>query len=164
MIEICLATQKEDFIRIEKLGERIWLEYYTPIIGAQQVAYMLEKFQSVQAIDNQVLKGFEYYTINLDRNLIGYMSLVEKENGLFLSKFYISKDERGKGIGKYTLGFVIDKLRVLGLNKISLTVNKYNSNSIKTYEKMGFETTDSTITAIGNGYIMDDFVMTKTIN
>ena len=32
------------------LAEAIWREYYTPIIGEAQVAYMLEHFQSAEAI------------------------------------------------------------------------------------------------------------------
>jgi GNAT superfamily N-acetyltransferase len=163
MIKICLATQKEDFEQIEKLGSVIWGEHYTPIIGVEQVEYMLDKFQSVSAIKSQILEGFEYYSIYFKEAAVGYLSVVKNEDALFLSKFYISKNERGKGIGKHTLDFVIDKASGLGLSKISLTVNKYNSNSIKAYEKMGFKIIDSTIVDIGNGFKMDDFVMVKTI-
>ena len=164
MIKICLATQKDDFKEIEKLGSVIWIEHYTPIIGAEQVKYMLHKFQSVAAIENQILEGFEYYTLYIKEHAVGYMSFVKKKDSLFLSKFYISKKERGKGIGKFALEFVVEKARVLEVSKIGLTVNKYNYNAIKTYEKMGFETIDSIITTIGNGFVMDDFVMSKTIN
>ena len=164
MIEIRLATQKDDFEQIEKLGKVIWREHYTPIIGTEQVEYMLHKFQSVSAIESQILEGFEYYSLYIKEHVVGYLSFVKKEDSLFLSKFYLSKKERGKRIGKFALEFVVDKASVLGVKKISLRVNKYNSIAIKAYEKMGFETIDSIIMDIGNGFVMDDFVMVKTIN
>ena len=164
MIEICLATQKGDFEQIEKIGKVIWEEHYTPIIGVEQVEYMLNKFQSVSAIESQVVEGFEYYNIYIKEQAVGYLSFVKKEESLFLSEFYISKRERGRGLGKFALDFVIDKAKTLEIKEISLTVNKYNVNAIKAYDKMGFVTVDSIISDIGSGYVMDDFVMAKTIN
>ena len=49
------------------------------------------------------------------------------------------------------------------LSKIRLHVNKYNTNSILVYEKMGFVNTDSIITEIGEGFVMDDYEMVKNL-
>jgi RimJ/RimL family protein N-acetyltransferase len=49
------------------------------------------------------------------------------------------------------------------LNKIALTVNKNNVNSIKAYEKMGFKNVGSVVQDIGSGYVMDDYKMEKTL-
>ena len=38
-------------------------------------------------------------------------------------------------------------------------VNKYNSNSIAAYEKMGFLNLGPTVADIGDGFIMDDYIM-----
>ena len=43
---------------IEALAEEIWSEHFTPIIGKAQVDYMLGKFQSKQAICEQINNGF----------------------------------------------------------------------------------------------------------
>jgi RimJ/RimL family protein N-acetyltransferase len=53
--------------------------------------------------------------------------------------------------------------RERGIPKIRLTVNKYNSNSIKAYDNMGFVSVDSIVQDIGNGYVMDDYVLEKDI-
>lgn len=164
MIKISLANKEEDFKQIEALGQVIWLEHYMPIIGIDQVKYMLSKFQSIASIRGQVIEGFEYYTIKIEESLVGYLSIVKKEDSLFLSKLYITKSERGKGIGNKTLDFISSRAKAFKLDKISLTVNKYNSNTIKAYEKMGFKRIDSVIMDIGNGFVMDDFVMVKNIN
>ena len=57
--------------------------------------------------------------------------------------------------------FLEEKRVGINCKSISLTVNKYNTDSIKAYEKMGFEKIDSVVMDIGNGYVMDDYVMKK---
>ena len=42
---------------------------------------------------------------------------------------------------------------------IQLTVNKYNTNTISAYKKWGFEIIDSVVTDIGEGFVMDDYIM-----
>ena len=161
MIEISLATQKNDFQCIEDLGKIIWKEHYTPIIGEKQVAYMLNKFQSVAAIENQISVGFEYFTIRFVNELVGYFSVLKKEDALFLSKIYILKESRGKGIGKKTMHFLETTAKHLGYQTLSLTVNKNNIETIKAYEKMGFKHKRDLVIDIGNGFVMDDYILEK---
>ena len=63
MIQINRATDSFQFRQISDLAAIIWAEHYTPIIGADQVIYMLDKFQSVDAIKKQILEGSEYYVL-----------------------------------------------------------------------------------------------------
>ena len=54
-------VQKVISTNIQPLAEvasEIWHEYYTPIIGLQQVEYMVEKFQSVKGITEQIENGY----------------------------------------------------------------------------------------------------------
>jgi ribosomal protein S18 acetylase RimI-like enzyme len=44
-----------------------------------------------------------------------------------------------------------------------LTVNKNNVNAIKAYEKMGFRNVGSLVQDIGDGFVMDDYAMEKTV-
>ena len=161
MIKAKTANTTKDLQTIENLGFIIWHEHYTPIIGLSQVEYMLDKFQSVVAIENQIQENYSYYILTFDENPVGYLSVVEKDNSLFLSKIYVLKSERGKGIGKFAMGFVQKKAKELKLNSIVLTVNKYNSNAIKAYEKMGFRIIGELVQDIGGGFVMDDYKMEK---
>ena len=40
-----------------------------------------------------------------------------------------------------------------------LSVNKRNAKAIAAYQKNGFGITESVVTDIGNGFVMDDFIM-----
>jgi len=148
---------------IAGLACEIWNEHFTPIIGKAQVDYMLEKFQSKKAITEQIENGFLYFLIKNNNDYIGYLGVLAKDNRLFLSKLYIISAERGKGHGRKAVAF-LEKLAIdKGLSKISLTVNKNNSATIKTYIKLGFENRGSIVQDIGNNFVMDDYKMEKDI-
>lgn len=163
MITIKQANKTHEFEIIEKLADKIWREHYIPIVGKPQIDYMLDKFQSVKAMKEQVTNGFEYYTVFYEELPVGYMSVTPESEHLFLSKIYVLSIYRGKGIGKRMMDFIVEKAKMYNLNKIRLTVNKYNTNSIKAYEKMGFKTVRELVQDIGNGFVMDDFELVKRI-
>lgn len=145
------------------LAYEIWNEHFTPIIGKAQVDYMLEKFQSKKVITEQIENGFLYFLIKNNNDYIGYLGVLAKDNRLFLSKLYIVSAERGKGHGRKAIAF-LEKLAIdKSLSKISLTVNKNNSTTIKTYIKLGFENRGSIVQDIGNNFVMDDYKMEKDI-
>ncbi len=163
MTQINRATDSLQFQQVSDLAAIIWAEHYTPIIGADQVIYMLDKFQSVEAIKNQVLEGSEYYVLINEGKPSGYFCVNRKKDSLFLSKLYVLKKCQGKGIGRMAMRYIQRRAEELAYTKITLTVNKYNFNSIKAYEKMGFKKIKALIQDIGNNYIMDDFLLEKKI-
>ncbi len=164
MIIITKAQTQSDYQNIAKLATFIWSEHYTPIIGKAQVEYMLNKYQSASAIATQIKEGASYYILKHYDTIAGYFSYYDKEESLFLSKLYVSDALRGNGIGKAAMSFINTKAKELGYTSISLTVNKNNTGSIKAYEKLGFKNMKSLVTDIGNGYVMDDYLMQKRLD
>ena len=55
-LRIVPADTAELLYNIEALADDIWHEYLTPVLGQPQVDYMLENFQSVDAINSHILK------------------------------------------------------------------------------------------------------------
>ena len=156
-----LKNQNIDSIVV--LAKPIWHEHYTPIIGEQQVNYMLEKFQSREAIQSQLEEGYQYFQVTEQTQLVGYFSIQFRENAsLFISKFYLSKQARGKGFGKQMLSFVEQLAISNKCRTIDLTVNKYNP-AYQVYLKLGFINQGAAEFDIGNGYIMDDYLMSKLV-
>ncbi len=148
---------------IKQLAEKIWPEYYQPIIGLPQVEYMLEKIQSIKAIQDQIKQGSLYYLIQDQKaQTLGYVAILPKPSELFLSKLYILAENRGKGFGRQAMDFVRDTAKNQNLPKITLTVHKQNP-SVKAYEKMGFKIVAPVVTDIGGGFVMDDYKMEITI-
>jgi diamine N-acetyltransferase len=159
-------VQSEEHITIVvRLAREIWREHYEPIIGRKQVDYMLEKFQSEQALVEQLGESYEYYLVVHHGQNVGYVAVVPDKSGpaLMLSKLYVGKSERGHGFGKKTLQFVENLCLQRGITRIWLTVNKNNARSIAWYSRMGFRNAGSIIQDIGGGFVMDDFRLEKTI-
>ncbi len=141
-----------------RLAMEIWTEHYTAIIGADQVDYMLDKFQSENAITKQIQNmGYIYYLIKTNKNAIGYFAIIQENEELFLSKLYIQKTMRGKGLARKTIDFIKTIALESNLGKITLTVNKNNIGPIAAYQKLGFVNTGPVIQDIGGGFIMDDY-------
>lgn len=159
-ITIKPVTSPDSIKLVAQLAQEIWNEYYVPIIGQEQVDYMIGKYQSIPAISKQIdNKDYIYFLIYAEEKAVGYIGMQIREQELFLSKYYVHSSQRGKGYGKEALEFIRQYAVERGLLGISLTVNKFNSNSIAAYEKMGFLNLGPTIADIGNGFIMDDYKM-----
>lgn len=163
MYHIISVQTKSDCNIVAQLAKEIWTQHYTPIIGNEQVSYMLEKFQSVSAIEAQIEAGMHYYLISHQETFKAYFSFTTRLDFLFLSKLYVLQSARGNGLGRAALSFMETKAKALELPKIRLTVNKYNTRSINAYQKMGFENVDAIVQDIGNGYVMDDYVLEKVV-
>jgi RimJ/RimL family protein N-acetyltransferase len=159
-IEVNVENQIEI---VTTLAKEIWTEHYISIIGKDQTEYMIDKFQSKEAISNQLKSGYSYYLIQEEGGYVGYMAIQLKSDELFLSKLYIKSSVRGKGYGKRAVKFLEDLATEKNMKKITLTVNKGNVNSIKAYEKMGFKNLGSIVIDIDNGFVMDDYKMEKVI-
>ena len=161
MIEVKKVTNIRD---LAQLTSEIWHEYWVKILSPEQINYMVEKFQSEEAITKQIAEeNYTYFYIEQDNNIAGYIGLSKKEDYLFLSKLYIKKEFRHQGIGTQVFEFIKDFALKYNYKKIILTVNKYNSNTIKAYNKWGFKEIDSVVTDIGNGFVMDDYIMEYTL-
>lgn len=159
-LEFVPVTSDAHIAAVVALAQVIWPDHYTPIIGADQVAYMLATYHSRNAIADEIRhQGYRFFLAREQARDRGYFSVHPREDSLFLSKIYFLRAERGRGLGRRALAFIRDQAVQLGLDRIQLTVNKNNTGSIAAYERIGFQKTNSVVADIGNGYVMDDYVM-----
>lgn len=156
LVQVRDTLQVED---IAHMAEIIWQEHYLSILGEAQVRYMLATLQSKDKMVQDIAHNkAAYYIIEAGVSKIGYVAIEWQENVLFLSKLYLLKEARGLGHAAAVLKELQQMAIERGMSGITLTVNKYNSDAIAFYEKAGFERTDSIISDIGGGYVMDDYV------
>jgi ribosomal protein S18 acetylase RimI-like enzyme len=160
MLTIKNAQTKEDIKKIAALAQIIWMEHFTPIIGIDQVQYMLDKFQSAEAIEAMIeTEGYVYYMAYDNGVLAGYMGFHpdETKQSILLSKIYVEKSFRKRSIAKTMIETVTKQYPAF--HTLWLTVNRHNDDSIAAYKRMGFEIVREQVTDIGNRFVMDDFVM-----
>ena len=163
MAEISKVVSREHIHDVAGLAREIWTQHYVPIIGQQQVDYMLEKFQSEVAIAEQIATGYEYYVISHEAERQGYMAIVpDVDNGTaMLSKIYVRAGCRGLGLGQIMLAFAEATCNERGISRLWLTVNKHNLDTLTWYLRRGFSNQGPIVQDIGGGFIMDDFRLEK---
>ena len=161
MLSIEKVKNISELHEIAVLAEEIWHECFVGIISAEQIDYMVEKFQSFGAMKNQTeTQDYYYMSVRFDGTLCGYIGVKpENDDRFFLSKLYLHKSARGKGTASLMLAKVFEEARKTGKKSVYLTVNKYNVHAVDVYKKTGFVITDSVVTDIGNGFVMDDYIM-----
>lgn len=155
------ARKTSDFLAISRLAEEVWHNTYDSIIGAEQVNYMLKKFQNADVIQNDIMQnGYRYLIAKNEDCILGYCGIKPEDNKqIFLSKVYVSPKFQRKGIAKAMIQHLKDEYLPLGYTHMHLTVNKNNHNAILTYQKLGFIKSGELVTDIGDGFVMDDDTM-----
>lgn len=149
---------------VSSLADAIWHEYFTPIIGEEQVDYMLEKFLSPDALEEQIQSGYEYFLFDFEAVFAGFAGFHVENGSMFLSKLYIFEDYRGKGISSHVFQQLVGICQKRKLDKIWLTCNKHNTHTLEVYKHWGFEIVREEVTDIGNGFVMDDYILEYKIS
>lgn len=161
-MEICTLTP-ERYETFSSFAGSVFVDYYTSLIGKKQADYMVSLFLSPEAIKELCAKGAIFRILQEDRRMLGFCEYLKEEDRVFLSKLYVRKEERHRGLGKILYEDCVRYTKEIGLNKIYLTVNKYNTPSYEIYLHLGFKVIDAVVNDIGNGYVMDDYIMEKEL-
>lgn len=159
-IEFKECTSEYDLQRIAQLAQRIWTIYYPSIIGDEQVNYMLNRFYTPDALQKQVNEGQHFIRLERAASELGFMAWSVKEDGsFFLNKIYIDPALHGQGLGSQCMRHLFS---ISGAgHDWRLTVNRKNIKAINFYFKTGFILESCADFDIGEGYLMEDFIMIK---
>ncbi len=165
MTEIRQLTTDAELRANSELAAVIWREHFHGIITDEQIEYMLERFQSFEAMKRQTeSEHYEYYGLFADGDQLGYFAVADKGDGtLFLSKLYLKKEARGKGYASQMFERIRQTARERGLGSVWLTVNRHNDSSINVYRHWGMQVIREQAADIGGGFVMDDYVFSIDI-
>ena len=148
------------------LTKKIWPVAYGEILSKSQLDYMIDKFYNETSLREQIEgKGHIFYLAqNENGNYVGFVSyeINCEPHKTKIHKIYVLPETQGTGLGRQFFELVKEKAIENQQNAIFLNVNKYN-NAIHFYTKLGFIKVKDEVIDIGNGYIMDDYVMEVAI-
>jgi GNAT superfamily N-acetyltransferase len=162
------VIQKNDLNKIPVIREIAaitWPVAFGEILSGAQLAYMMEMMYSQSALEKQLQEGHEFYLFLENDRALGFMGIESNymnQNQLKIHKLYILPSEQGKGIGEQLIHFAEKRCLEDQISKLTLNVNRYNK-ALRFYEKLGFKNVKSEDIEIGNGYLMEDFVMEKEV-
>lgn len=162
-LSIIPATE-DDIPLIRLLTNKIWPQTYSSIISKEQIDYMLEMMYSVASLEKQMRTGAPFIIVYDEGEPVGFASYGEIGQNIFkLHKIYILPSQQGKGTGKFVIDHIIAEIKNKGAAALQLQVNRRNKAKFF-YEKLGFTVIKEFDFDIGNGYVMDDYLMEKIIN
>ena len=147
---------------MSRLATGIMKKHYDPIVGSKTNDHMLEKYQSVRGITDEINGGAEYYFVCLGAEDIGFVAVDAKADYLYLSKFYLDINHRGKGYASEMMAFVKDYAKSRNLKSIRLNVNADNTHTVGAYEHFGFEVIEEYQRDVGDGFSVHDYLMLYT--
>lgn len=165
MIQISPIKSESELIIIRELAHQIWPIAYKEILSQTQLDYMLELIYSIEALSTQNKKGQQFFVLYDNNKPIGFLGLqldCNEKDWMKIHKIYLLNEYQGKGLGKLMLDFAISYAQNNKQTHVFLNVNKYNKAK-QFYESQGFKVINEEVIDIGNGYVMDDFVMGKKV-
>ncbi|MFN5296219.1 MAG: GNAT family N-acetyltransferase [Flavobacteriales bacterium] len=149
-----------DFQAIRDVVYEVWPIAYREMITQEQIAYMLTMMYSDESLLRQVTEEQCVFLVYEGPERIeGFASYSDLGNGIYkLHKLYVYTTMHGKGLGKVLLQEVKEAVVRAGGSSIELQVNKRNVAQ-HFYRKQGFEIERELVLDIGDGFVMDDFIM-----
>lgn len=164
-----------DFIRVKDpehiaelaiFAEGIFREYFSTLHEPEKVDRLVEHLLSIETLTAAIAdEGYEYYFVDdgTTGEHIGFIGIRPDDGFLYLSKLYLVKDARGKGLGRAEFEFVKQRAQDLGLARVRLTCARDNVASLDRYDRMGFKRIACVNNDVGGGFEMNDYLMEYTL-
>lgn len=146
---------------VTKLAHLIWPDTFRDILTPEQLQFMLKWMYNPETLASQIESGHQFFLLENEQGNIGYMGVEaahSSSNLLKIHKLYILPSQQGRGYGKFLIEHAVSVANSNGNYAITLNVNRFNK-SVKFYQALGFQITKEEDIDIGQGYLMEDYVM-----
>lgn len=163
-LSIAKATVN-DIPSIQSIAQETWPITYGAILSATQLEFMMDMMYSDTSLTQQIQGKQLFYMVTSANKTIAFFAIehhYQNEAVTRIHKIYLLPETQGKGIGKQLIDCIATLASEHDSKKLSLNVNRYNK-ALHFYQKIGFAIIKEEDIEIGNGYLMEDYRMEKTI-
>lgn len=165
METIIQQASADDLAVVQRIAHITWPIAYGQMISHGQLTYMLDLMYSMDALQEQVDKRGHIFNVLYEGDEpVGFVShqLDFLPGTSKIHKLYALPDRQGKGYGRSMVDHVSAIAKAAGQQVLRLDVNRKNK-AIGFYKKLGFEVVEEADTDIGQGYLMEDYVMERLL-
>ena len=163
---VIAAATATDIPAVQRLAGEVWRDHYRGILSTEQIEYMLAHGYSRSALErflNQEDAGIALAVVEGDA--IGFVAWYRQAPATMkLDKLYVLRRFHRVGIGRTLIDRVVAQARACGCTQLTLNVNRGNAGAIRAYERCGFEIRARGDFPIGQGFVMEDFIMVRTLD
>ncbi|MEN9999882.1 MAG: hypothetical protein RI922_2872 [Bacteroidota bacterium] len=155
------ALNKNELFKVHDIAHATWPDTFKEILSQQQIQYMLNWMYDLKHLELQFDNGHQFFVAEVDNVSVGFIGIEPNhpEKGLTkIHKIYILPSKQGLGIGKKLIEFVKKIAIQSEIEGLLLNVNRFNK-AVDFYKAIGFNILFEENIDIGNGYLMEDYVM-----
>jgi ribosomal protein S18 acetylase RimI-like enzyme len=155
-----------DVDSVIELARQVWQQTYPEIISQEQIDYMLaQRYSRERLLAELGMPDIWWDQAMVDGHLTGFSSCMTVAGGseMKLDKLYVDPQRQRSGTGGRLIKEVERHAHGAGCRALILAVNKRNERAIAAYRRHGFVVRDSVCVDIGHGFLMDDFIMSKSL-
>ena len=150
---------------VQALAADVWHSHYPGIISAAQIEYMLERGYSRVALMRFVTEpGAGLALAGPATDPCGFAAWYRVDaSSMKLDKLYVLPARQRAGIGRALVAHVTTAATSAGCSVLTLNVNRGNVQAIRAYERYGFTVRARGDFPIGDGFVMEDFIMERDL-
>lgn len=167
MTPVITPLAAADIAEVAALARVVWQATYPGIISQAQIDHMLaDRYGRARVARELATPGIWWDVARVDGVLAGFASSLTtlRHGEMKLDKLYVDPARQRQGIGGALIEHVARRAKgELGCATLILAVNKQNARAITAYRKHGFAVREAVRVDIGNGFVMDDFIMARSL-
>jgi len=161
-----VSAADADLPAVAELAGIIWRKHYPGIISPEQIEYMLARGYSRAALRRFLTEaGAGLDLAHVGARLAGFAAYhrTDRADELKLDKLYVHQDFHGRGVGRRLIEATEAAAMAQRRSTLILNVNKRNALAIRAYARAGFAVRSAVVIDIGEGFVMDDYIMAKRL-
>ncbi|RMD79659.1 MAG: GNAT family N-acetyltransferase [Lentisphaerae bacterium] len=148
---------------IRELAHTIWPVAFADVIPPEQITYMLDLMYAETVIQREMAAGVVWQLLwtQSENQAVAYQAweYLASEGIIALHKLYVLPAYQRQGLGRFLLDCVCQAGTQMKARAVRLRVNRHNEQALRAYRKWGFQMIEQDCKPIGNGFVMDDYIM-----
>jgi diamine N-acetyltransferase len=152
---------------VQRLAHVIWHAHYPSILPAAQIDYMLARGYCDEALLPFVTDPARGLALAEDgERAVGFAAWCPPGEAatMKLDKLYVLPARHGQGVGRALIEHVAAVALRAGCRTLVLNVNRNNTGAVRAYERCGFVLRAAGDFPIGNGFVMEDYIMARALD
>ncbi len=153
--------KRDELHFVQEVAYATWPSTFSEILTDKQIEYMLSWMYNNQQLVENFDKDHAFYGFFENDKVLGFMEVeasIQASSVLKIHKLYVLPSIQGKGIGQQFIHQAIACAKVHNNNSVILNVNRFNK-AVTFYQKLEFTILKEENISIGNGFLMEDYVM-----
>lgn len=150
---------------VQTIAHQTWPNTFAEILTTEQIDYMLEWMYNKAILEKNYDDGHQFYAYFENNLAIGFMAIqvnLLEGKSMKIHKLYVLPNQQGKGVGYKLIQKAIEIANNLEQKNVFLNVNRFNK-AVDFYKRVGFSILKEENIEIGNGFLMEDYVMELSI-